>query len=359
MWTISSVNGPASIELAGLDVLELDLAQLVLVQARAGHRHRELAPVDRRRVLELLAPDLAQDPRQRADVVLVRVGDDDRLDVVGALAQVGEVRAGRGRRRASRRSGTAGRSRRRRSSRRTRRRSCSCRSRPGRRAGRTRSVPLNVRTGSSRPWRSSAARSCRALVLVEPRRAAGAGAPTRMAEEVERRLDRRSRFVVTAERLVERRAAPASISRAVVGLVDHAAHLVADEVAGDEDAAGLAEVEHVGRAVVVAGVEVEPVDRREVRVVGLLDRRRSRRSAPSSASRSFGMSMRRCAAGCCRGRPACRSAARDRLVVRDEPAAVRLVVVRRDRAGSRRRRARSPARSCRPRGACRSSRCPR
>ena len=35
---------------------------------------------------------LAQDPRQRADVVLVRVGDDDRLDVVGALAQVREVR---------------------------------------------------------------------------------------------------------------------------------------------------------------------------------------------------------------------------------------------------------------------------
>ena len=35
--------------------------------------------------------ELAQDPRQRAEVVLVAVGDDDALDVVDALAQVGEV----------------------------------------------------------------------------------------------------------------------------------------------------------------------------------------------------------------------------------------------------------------------------
>ncbi len=35
--------------------------------------------------------ELPQHPRQRPEVVLVAVGDDDRLDVVGALAQVGEV----------------------------------------------------------------------------------------------------------------------------------------------------------------------------------------------------------------------------------------------------------------------------
>ena len=35
--------------------------------------------------------ELAQHPRQRAEMVLVAVRDDDRLDVPGALAQVGEV----------------------------------------------------------------------------------------------------------------------------------------------------------------------------------------------------------------------------------------------------------------------------
>ena len=35
--------------------------------------------------------DLAQDVGQCPDVVLVAVGEDDRLDVLGALAQVGEV----------------------------------------------------------------------------------------------------------------------------------------------------------------------------------------------------------------------------------------------------------------------------
>ena len=58
---------------------------------------------------------------------------------------------------------------------------------------------------------------------------------------------------------------------ALVGLVDHAAHLVADHVAGHEDAAEAADVERAGEDLVVAGVEPEPVDRREVRVVGLLD----------------------------------------------------------------------------------------
>ena len=39
----------------------------------------------------LVLPELAQQPRQAAQVILVAVGDDDRLDAVDALAQVGEV----------------------------------------------------------------------------------------------------------------------------------------------------------------------------------------------------------------------------------------------------------------------------
>ena len=49
---------------------------------RGGQRAAEDGDVDRQ---------LAQDPRQRAEVVLVAVGDDDALDVVDAVAQVGEV----------------------------------------------------------------------------------------------------------------------------------------------------------------------------------------------------------------------------------------------------------------------------
>jgi hypothetical protein len=36
-------------------------------------------------------PELAQDPRQAADVVLVAVGEHDRVDLVAAVEQVGEV----------------------------------------------------------------------------------------------------------------------------------------------------------------------------------------------------------------------------------------------------------------------------
>ena len=39
----------------------------------------------------LLLAEVAQHPRQRAEVVLVAVRDDDRLDVVDVLAQVREV----------------------------------------------------------------------------------------------------------------------------------------------------------------------------------------------------------------------------------------------------------------------------
>ena len=46
---------PGVDQLARLDVDEVDVAQLVLVQPRARHRHRELAPVDRRRVVRARA----------------------------------------------------------------------------------------------------------------------------------------------------------------------------------------------------------------------------------------------------------------------------------------------------------------
>ena len=76
-------------DLADLEHLELRLAQLVLVELGARHRDRQLAAVGDR---DLVLAELAQDPRQRAEVVLVAVGDDERLDVVRALAQVREVR---------------------------------------------------------------------------------------------------------------------------------------------------------------------------------------------------------------------------------------------------------------------------
>ena len=115
---------------AGEHVLHGTSLQAVLVELRAHHRRGQRAAVDRRRAVEL-----AQHEGQRAHVVLVPVGEHDRLDVVGALAQVGEVGqhevdpelVGRGEHQA--------RCPRPRSGRRTRRPSCSCRSRPARRAG--------------------------------------------------------------------------------------------------------------------------------------------------------------------------------------------------------------------------------
>ena len=68
------------------DVGDLDVAQAVLVELGAHHRRGERAAVDGRRAVEL-----AQHEGQRADVVLVPVGEHDRLDVLGPLAQVGEV----------------------------------------------------------------------------------------------------------------------------------------------------------------------------------------------------------------------------------------------------------------------------
>ena len=77
--------------------------------------------------------DLAQEVRQPADVILVRVREHDRVDAP-ALGGT-RCRAGRGRRRGARRAGTRAPRRRRRDRRRARTPSCSCRPRRGRRAG--------------------------------------------------------------------------------------------------------------------------------------------------------------------------------------------------------------------------------
>jgi hypothetical protein len=93
-----------------------------------------------------------------------------------------------------------------------------------------------------------------------------------VAQQAQRALEGHRRLVA-AERVVERLELVlervALLGRAGVG---DRVHPLADDVAGGEDAAGAADVEDVGEHVVVAGVDVEPVDRREAVVVGLLDR---------------------------------------------------------------------------------------
>src|SRR6476646_4243692 len=90
-----------------------------------------------------------------------------------------------------------------------------------------------------------------------------------VAQQVQRGLDgdrvRRDGHGVedAAKRRVDR--------AALVGLVDHPAHLLADDVARDADSPDAADVERAREDVVVAGVDAEAVDGREVRVVGLLD----------------------------------------------------------------------------------------
>ena len=79
----------AQLERVGhVDLVQLDVAQLVLIELGARHRDRQSAAVHRRHVR---VGELAQDERERAEMVLVAVRDDDRLDVPGPLAQVGEV----------------------------------------------------------------------------------------------------------------------------------------------------------------------------------------------------------------------------------------------------------------------------
>ena len=72
--------------LARVDVGDVGLAEAVLVELGARHGRRQRTAEDR----QVLA-QLAQDPGQRPEVVLVAVGDDDALDVVDPRAQVAEV----------------------------------------------------------------------------------------------------------------------------------------------------------------------------------------------------------------------------------------------------------------------------
>ena len=160
-------------------------------------------------------------------------------------------------------------------------------------SGRTRSVPLRAHTAASRPLalerRADAARSS----LARPRRAAGAAPPTSVAEHVQRGLDRdrvggdRERLVQRQQRLLDLRAARRA--RRSIRRIS-----APDQVRGHQDPARAAHVEHLGEHVVVAGEQVEPVDRREVLVAGLLDRhdvvdlgraRRAGRSACRSRER--------------------------------------------------------------------------
>jgi len=70
--------------LPGCEVLEVDLLEVVLIELGARHGDRQRTAVDGR---HMLVPELAQEPRQRPEMILVAVSDDDRLDVGGALQQ--------------------------------------------------------------------------------------------------------------------------------------------------------------------------------------------------------------------------------------------------------------------------------
>ena len=231
------------LERAGLDLLarrehlELRLAQPVLVELGAPHGDRQLAAVDHR---DARLPQLAQHPRQRADVVLVAVGDHDRLDVVDVLAQVGEVRqdevdahhlGGREAQPAVDDDDAAvvlddGHV------------LADLAEPPEREDAQGAAHAVAARWSS--PWRSSIARTSASLVLVglDHRQAA---APDVVAEQVQRRLGA-GRAGGQEQRGVDV-AQPRVDLRARLGLVEQALHLVPDDVRGDADAARAALVE--------------------------------------------------------------------------------------------------------------------
>ena len=227
-FTFSPAGSPASVA----------SRELVLVELRPDHADGQQAAVDHRGLA-----DLAQHVRQRADVVLVAVGEDDRLDVVGALAQVGEVRQDevdaehlRGR---EHQPGVDDDD----AARRTRRPSCSCRSRPARRAAapeascrpRPSSSPSTVRPTPSSAVRTAARCSSSSGTMRQAHRAAGDQAGISSAALIG------IGFVVT-ESASNSGCSPASICLRplqvpVLRGVPHLAHLRADDVGGDEDAA--------------------------------------------------------------------------------------------------------------------------
>ena len=278
------LEGPELEALALLDVVDVDLLEAVLVELGARHRGGQRTAEDRD-----VDRQLAQDPRQRPEVVLVAVGDDDALDVVDAIAQVGEVGQHEvdpdhlGGREAQPDvddddpvlvledrhvladlaqpaegqdpQGAVGHA------------SGSVRESCGSAAGR-RTCGRSGSGGLQQPVALEHHADGGLLVLVglDERQAQPADA---VAEHVQGGLDR-DRVGGDAHRLPDVLQARVDLGP-LVGLVDHPAHLVADDVAGHEDAAQAAHVERAGEDLVVAGVEAEPVDGREVRVVGLLD----------------------------------------------------------------------------------------
>ena len=80
-----AVNGPICELVAGIERQERVRGELVLLDLDPEEAAGERRGVDRH------AREVRQDVRQAADVVLVGVGDQERLDVGLALAQVGDV----------------------------------------------------------------------------------------------------------------------------------------------------------------------------------------------------------------------------------------------------------------------------
>ena len=130
-------------------------------------------------------------------------------------------------------------------------------------------MPRGLTPRSSSSWRSSAGRITAfssSVASTSGRRSP----PTPMADHVQGGLDG-DRVGGHGQRLVEVAQAGLDLG-AVLGLVDHPPHLAAHQVRGHEDAAACRRVSITLREhVVVAGQQVEPVDRGHVLVAGLLD----------------------------------------------------------------------------------------
>ena len=80
------MNGPIDDLVAGLEGEQRVVVELVLLDLVAEQAAGQGRGVDRD------ARELGQDVRQAADVILVGVGDEERLDVLPALLEVGDVR---------------------------------------------------------------------------------------------------------------------------------------------------------------------------------------------------------------------------------------------------------------------------
>ena len=82
MWIVSISNGPALTRSPASSTSQRRVADLVLLELRAHQPERQRAAVDRSGM-----PSSRSTYGSAPDVVLVAVGEHDRLDVVGALAQ--------------------------------------------------------------------------------------------------------------------------------------------------------------------------------------------------------------------------------------------------------------------------------